>query len=369
MYVKSYCYNTAHSSGTPQDKHLAAHTQTIRKIQAYVLISPSVIYIHIERSGVCKYQTTQSTTSRKRPLFQQRRLDIQRETKTALHRALDFAREGEDFCRGATIVHQYQRVLGRDTDLAIACAFKAALFNQPGGGDFYRISARGEGRHGGVLFAQGGVMRGANHGVMEEAARVWLLCRVGQFATAQGADRGMNIRRVVQLVRLFAQAGVGGVQRAVFGQAQGDGADDVARAPVVLEAAVAVGKAAVSGGDVAQTAFVAVINLDAFEDVLQLDAVSADVLYRRGTGATGDESEVFRAVPAFARAPGGDRVPRFARLHLQEDAVAIFADDALAAVLRAEDARFDFLAADGVAAATEYAVAGRGGAPFVSVFD
>ena len=49
---------------------------------------------------------------------------------------------------------------------------------------------------------------------------------------------------------------------------------------------------------------------------------------------------------------------------MQEDAVRVFADDALAAVLRTEDARLDFFAADGVAAAAEDAVAGRGGAPF-----
>ena len=49
---------------------------------------------------------------------------------------------------------------------------------------------------------------------------------------------------------------------------------------------------------------------------------------------------------------------------MQEDAVRVFADDALAAVLRTEDARLDFFTADGVAAAAEDAVAGRGGAPF-----
>ena len=132
----------------------------------------------------------------------------------------------------------------------------------------------------------------------------------------------------------------------------------------MFEAAVAVGKAAVGGGNVAQAAFVAVVNLHALQQMLEFDAIGADVLYGGGTGTTGDEGEVFRAVPAFACAPGGHRVPGFARLYLQEDAVRVFADDALAAVLRTEDARLDFFAADGVAAAAEDAVAGRGGAPF-----
>ena len=55
---------------------------------------------------------------------------------------------------------------------------------------------------------------------MEEAARVWLNCGVRQFVRAQGIDGSVGVRRGAQAVRLFAQAGIGGVQRAVFGQAQ-----------------------------------------------------------------------------------------------------------------------------------------------------
>ena len=58
------------------------------------------------------------------------------ETVAALHRLLDFGGEGEDFGGGAAVINQYQRVFVRDADLAIARALEAALFNQPGGGDF-----------------------------------------------------------------------------------------------------------------------------------------------------------------------------------------------------------------------------------------
>ena len=62
--------------------------------------------------------------------------DMEGETVADLHRLLDFGGEGEDFGRGAAVIDQHQRVFVRNADLAIARALEAALFNQPGGGDF-----------------------------------------------------------------------------------------------------------------------------------------------------------------------------------------------------------------------------------------
>ena len=95
--------------------------------------------------------------------------------------------------------------------------------------------------------------------------------------------------------------------------------DDVRVALFVLEDAMAVGVLAGVDGVGVGLESELVEGLDAVDDVLQFDAIGADVLDCGGAGFAGDVGEVFDAAPAAADGVADDVVPGFGGADAEDD--------------------------------------------------
>ena len=113
--------------------------------------------------------------------------------------------------------------------------------------------------------------------------------------------------------------------------------DDVRVALFVLEDAMAVGVLAGVDGVGVGLESELVEGLDAVDDVLQFDAIGADVLDCGGAGFAGDVGEVFDAAPAAADGVEDDVVPGFGGADAEDDVGVGLASDTDAADAGVDD--------------------------------
>ena len=208
-----------------------------------------------------------------------------------------------------------------DADFALAEALEPTTLDEPAGGDFDASVGRGVGRDVGVKNAEGFELSAVDEGVHEEAASVAEAVGVRQFAVADGTDSLADIaeRGAGDGAEGVAQGDVVEVQDGAFLEPQVEVGDDVRVALFIFEDAVAVGVFAGVDGEGARLESELVEGLDAVDNVLQLDAVSADVLDGRGAGFTGDVGEVFDASPAAIDGVLDDVVPAFGSADAEDD--------------------------------------------------
>lgn len=120
---------------------------------------------------------------------------------------MHLARQGQHFAsRRAAQVDQHQGLAVVDADMLLAVAFHAGLVDQPAGRQFGLAGFRRRiERHVGPLGLQPLGQRAVDDRILEEAARIAQLGRVGELRAADRADRGgatlRNIRDAIIAIR------------------------------------------------------------------------------------------------------------------------------------------------------------------------
>jgi len=94
--------------------------------------------------------------------------------------------------------------------------------------------------------------------------------------------------------------------------------------------------------------------IERVKTVLQLDAISADVLHRRGADHAGNQRQVFQAGVAVLQRPGDQIVPVFTGTGLDNPGLGRFTDQAPAHDFDLEHQRLDIAGQHNVAAATQH---------------
>ena len=93
------------------------------------------------------------------------------------------------------------------------------------------------------------------------------------------------------------------------GEPVGDGGDEEAVAPLVLEAALSVAVATVAALEAAEASRRYLHGLHLFDEVAGLRAVGTDVLHGAGTTLARYQREILRAVVAIGDTPRHEGVP------------------------------------------------------------
>ena len=121
----------------------------------------------------------------------------------------------------------------------------------------------------------------------------------------------------------------------------------------MLEDAVAVAEGADRGAERDAAAGDQVDRVERLETLLQLDAVGADVLHRRGADGARDQRQVLQPGPALGEREVDEVVPVLAGARLDDPGVGALLDQAHAAHLDLEDDLRHVARQDDVAAAAE----------------
>ena len=153
----------------------------------------------------------------------------------------------------------------------------------------------------------------ADDGVHEEAACVAKDLGVGEFAAPDLDDRLSHLlrrgvgdgflgqgRTDVAIVEL-------GIK--LCGEPVGDGGDEKAVAPLVLEAALSVAVATVAALEAAEASRRYLHGLHLFDEIAGLCAVGTDVLHGAGTTLARYQREILRTVVAIGDTPRHEGVP------------------------------------------------------------
>ena len=121
----------------------------------------------------------------------------------------------------------------------------------------------------------------------------------------------------------------------------------------VFEHRVAVAEGALRGMQGEALAGLEVHRVQRLETVLQLDAISADVLHRRGPHRPGNQGQVFQAGPALRQRPCHKLVPVLARCGLHHPGFVVLRDQLLAHQFDFQHQGFHVARDDDVAAAAQ----------------
>jgi len=204
--------------------------------------------------------------------------------------------------------------------------------------------------------------------VLEKTAGIAHHRRVGQFGAADLADPVKYLLRrdryLAGLRDLAVQVGITEHRLPGLGQGkahpcdqrparQTEGRAAGRRAAGVFKNRVAVAKSALRGVQREGLAGLHVHRVQRFKTVLQLDAVSADVLHRRSAHAARDHGQVFHAGKAIGQRPGHQFVPVLAGAGLHDEGFGGLAHQPFAHDLDLEHQRFDVAGEHNVAAAAK----------------
>ena len=227
-----------------------------------------------------------------------------------------------------------------DADFALSEAFKSAALDEPAGGDFdSEAVGRGVGRDVGVEGAEAVEVGAADEGVHEEAAGVAEVVGVGELAVADGAEGLADVARCVGggVAEGFTEGSVVEAERRAFLEAEIEVGDDVGVAVLVFEGAVSIGVFAGVDGEGVGLEGELVKGFDAFDDVLEFNAVGSDVLDGGGSGLAGDVREVFDASPSAIDGVSDNVVPGFSGANAEGDVGVGLAGDGNAVDAGVED--------------------------------
>ena len=122
----------------------------------------------------------------------------------------------------------------------------------------------------------------------------------------------------------------------------------------VFEHRVAVAKGALRGVQGEALAGVQIDGIQRFETVLQLHAIGANVLHRRGPDRAGNQGQVFQAGPALRQRPGHELVPILSSRGLHHPGFVVLGHQLFAHEFDFHDQRFDVAGDDDVAAPAQH---------------
>ena len=277
----------------------------------------------------------------------------------------DGAGERQDiFSGGASEVDQHQRLLLIDGGASQRTAFPARAVDQPGGGDLDQPLSGLIMRHLRVLRRQFPIPFLRHDGVHKETAGVAQDGGGRKFFAPHRdhlpADVGGGKERVAAGMtadpsgKAVGQRAVGEVRLEGGLQPVSHVGDDVFLVLRPLEDAVPVSVAALFGGENALLAGLGIDSLHLDDQVLDLHAVSADVLDGGGTGVARDSGEVLRSVPAVREGVGDEGVPIVAGADPHAHFALLFAGaDRHRTDVAAQDGPFEVAAEEQVGAAPD----------------
>ena len=196
-----------------------------------------------------------------------------------------------------------------------------------------------------------------DHGVLEKAAGVAYHGRVGQLGAANGADPIKHGLRIgcgdAGLVHPAFEFQVAQHRPPGARQGKSHPRDHPLAGQLVLEDAVAIAKLAARRIEGDTSSGDQIDDIERMEAVLQLNAIGADVLYRRGAYRTGNQRQVLQPGQPLSQGPGHRVVPVLARTGLDDPGLGPGFDQAQAAHLDLQHHRIGVAGENDVAAAAE----------------
>ena len=206
-------------------------------------------------------------------------------------------------------------------------------------------------------------------GVLEKAAGVRQLRRIGQLAPAQGDDGVGDLpgrRRIAGRLSgcvdaLFRQrldeAGITDVRSPAPGQAESDfrdGETPVHMPAFLFENAVTVAETAGRAVKLPWFSGIQIIGRQRVETFRKLPPVSADVLHRRGADRAGNQGKILQSRPASRQRPLHEIVPALARARGDVYGLGVFARSRLAGDRHVQDEAVDVAGQHQIAAAAQH---------------
>ncbi len=197
-----------------------------------------------------------------------------------------------------------------------------------------------------------------HHRILEEAAGIADLERIGQLAAADrfhdGADSARGRRRQRRFLHRVGQFGIAQVRLPGRRQRESDVQHDEIATNGVFEDAVAVAEAARGGVQAAELAAGHVESRQAVEHILGFDAIRPHVLDGRGADRAGDQRQVFQSPQALVQREPDEGMPVFSGLGAHEDLVALLAEDLPPLAGHVQHQAVDILGEQQVAAAAQH---------------
>ena len=232
-------------------------------------------------------------------------------------------------CRAAT-VDQHQRLLVVHASAAQRAAFPATLLNHPASGNLLVVSIYIIMWHVGIAGSQFLILPATHDGVHEEAAGIARQLWVGQLGPANVDDGLAQLtgRRLADALPLQLCTYVAIVELGLkrLAQLEVDLRDEVAVAPLVLEAAVAVAIAALSVLEATQLARGNLHGPHPFNQVLGLSPIGPNILHGCRPHVARNERQVLGTIETVGDGSFDHPVPLHATATEQAGAVNASAD-------------------------------------------